>query len=80
VINLDRWNGMSDSWIAAGGDLLSYRQMVINHEVGHRLGHRDNETVCSAPGAPAPIMQQQSIDLRGCAMNPWPLSSELWFK
>jgi hypothetical protein len=80
VINNDRWRGASDSWNAAGASLRDYRHMVLNHEVGHRLGHRDNEQVCPAPGAPAPLMQQQSIDLRGCAPNPWPLDSELWVR
>jgi hypothetical protein len=78
VINVDRWLGGTDSWAATGLPLRDYQHMVINHEVGHFLGHRDNETVCSAPGALAPIMQQQSMDLRGCQLNPWPLDSELW--
>ena len=52
--------------------------MVINHETGHRLDHRDNETVCQQAGKPAPLMQQQSISLRGCTINEWPLDSELW--
>ena len=61
-----------------GGNLANYRTMVINHETGHRLDHRDNETVCQQAGEPAPLMQQQSISLRGCTINEWPLDSELW--
>lgn len=75
LINQDRWTGATDSWNAAGGSLRDYRHMVVNHEVGHWLGH--GHTDCGGPGQPAPVMQQQSIDLQGCAFNPWPLPSEL---
>lgn len=76
IINDDRWAGASDAWNAAGGSLRDYRHMVINHETGHWLGH--GHEFCSASGALAPVMQQQSIDLMGCKFNPWPLDSELW--
>ncbi|MFJ9325848.1 DUF3152 domain-containing protein [Streptomyces sp. NPDC101230] len=53
--------------------LLPYRQMLINHEVGHRLGY--NHVSCRTPGALAPVMQQQtkSLDIDGikCKPNPW---------
>ena len=78
VINLDRWNSATDAWADGGGTLARYRTMVINHEVGHRLGHIDNETTCGGDGQSAPLMQQQSMDLRGCVPNEWPLDSELW--
>lgn len=75
VINFDRWQGASTAWNASGGSLENYRVMVINHEVGHwfGFGHKG----CGGAGQPAPVMQQQSIDLQGCVFNPWPLSSEL---
>jgi hypothetical protein len=76
IINDDRWTGASSAWNAAGGSLRDYRHMVINHETGHWLGHGHKS--CSASGASAPVMQQQSIDLMGCTFNPWPLDSELW--
>lgn len=76
IINDNRWAAASDSWNAAGGSLRDYRNMVINHETGHWLGHAHE--FCSAAGALAPVMQQQSIDLMGCKFNPWPLDSELW--
>ncbi|RSX58419.1 DUF3152 domain-containing protein [Bifidobacterium samirii] len=78
IVNADRWNGGTDTWLGAGGTLARYRTMVINHEVGHRLGHIDNETWCAAPGAAAPLMQEQSMGLDGCVGNEWPLDGELW--
>lgn len=76
IINDLRWSGASDAWQASGGSIRDYRHMVVNHEVGHWLGHGHRS--CSGPGQPAPIMQQQSIDLQGCRFNPWPLADELW--
>ena len=75
IINEERWNNATNSWNAAGGSLRDYRHMVVNHEVGHflSLGHEN----CKTPGSPAPIMQQQSIDLQGCTFNPWPLAWEI---
>lgn len=78
VINVDRWNNATEGWLNAGGTVSRYRTMVINHEVGHRLGHLDNELTCPAVNQPAPLMQQQSMDLLGCTPNEWPLDEELW--
>lgn len=78
IINLDRWNGGIGNWMEAGGNLARYRTMVINHEVGHALGHIDNETTCAGAGKPAPLMQEQSMHLDGCTVNEWPLDDELW--
>jgi hypothetical protein len=71
VINDYRFAFGSTAW---PGPLDWYRKMVINHETGHWLGL--GHTSCPAPGAQAPIMQQQSIDLQGCQLNPWPLPWE----
>jgi hypothetical protein len=75
IVNYDRWMGATPSWNDAGGQLEDYRVMVINHETGHWLGfgHRN----CPGAGQPAPLMQQQSIDLQGCKFNPWPTPAEL---
>lgn len=78
IINVDRWNNATEGWLNAGGTVERYRTMVINHEVGHRLGHLDNELTCPAVNQPAPLMQQQSMDLLGCVPNEWPLDDELW--
>ncbi|WEV42145.1 DUF3152 domain-containing protein [Bifidobacterium sp. ESL0682] len=80
IINEDRWNNAMPQMFSAGMSLDRYRTMVINHEVGHRLGHLDNEPSCPAPNAPAPLMQEQSISLRGCTPNEWPTDSELWIR
>ncbi|MFB6502936.1 DUF3152 domain-containing protein [Streptomyces sp. NPDC002466] len=71
MINAYRWAQGSSTF---GPDkLFAYRQMLINHEVGHRLGH--NHVSCRTPGALAPVMQQQTktLDLDGikCRPNAW---------
>ena len=78
-INDDRFMNASESYRALGVSVANYRTMVINHEVGHWLGH-DHITTCETNTGLAPIMLQQSTGLRGCRPNYWPLSSELWTK
>lgn len=75
VINFDRWQNASPAWNANGGTLDEYRHMVINHETGHWLGFGHDR--CGGAGQPAPVMQQQSIDLQGCTFSAWPSSSEI---
>ncbi|GAA4437558.1 DUF3152 domain-containing protein [Phytohabitans houttuyneae] len=70
VINLDRWRLSVDHFVAAKVPLSVYRDYVINHEVGHQLGHRHE--LCPARGRPAPVMMQQTLDLKGCTANAWP--------
>ncbi|HEV2087943.1 MAG TPA: DUF3152 domain-containing protein, partial [Cryptosporangiaceae bacterium] len=67
VINLARWLLAVPEF---QGDVSTYRLYVVNHEVGHRLG-RGHQT-CPGPGRLAPVMQQQTLGLRGCEANPWP--------
>lgn len=74
IVNYDRWKHASEAWNKQGNSLEDYRTMIINHEVGHWLGFE--HSACPGPGLPAPVMQQQSIELQGCSFNAWPTSVE----
>jgi hypothetical protein len=71
LINAFRWARGSRTY---GDDIRGYRQMLINHEVGHRLGHL--HAPCVRDGARAPVMMQQTLSLTTggatCETNPWP--------
>lgn len=56
VINLARWVRGA---MAFEGDMVSYRQYAINHEVGHALGGKHQG--CKENGAIAPVMMQQTF-------------------
>jgi len=72
IINDSRWQNATPVWT---NSLRDYQHLVINHEVGHLLGH--DHYFCKNTGDPAPVMQQQSIDLRNCTFNSWPLEFEI---
>jgi hypothetical protein len=67
VINLARWATAVPDY---QGDVATYRQYVVNHEVGHALGQ--GHEPCPGAGQPAPVMQQQTLGLEGCTKNAWP--------
>lgn len=67
VINLARWSVGVPFY---DGRLDDYRHYVINHEVGHYLGH--GHEPCPGPGLLAPVMLQQTLEMDGCLVNPWP--------
>ncbi|KAB8165102.1 DUF3152 domain-containing protein [Streptomyces sp. 3MP-14] len=71
MINAWRFAQGSETY---GDDIADYRRMLVNHEVGHRLGY--GHAVCPGEGALAPVMMQQTkfltIDGVTCRANPWP--------
>ncbi|MEQ0563791.1 DUF3152 domain-containing protein [Amycolatopsis sp. NEAU-NG30] len=67
VLNVARWANAVPNY---GASLEVYRQYMVTHETGHRLG-RGHE-LCPGPGRPAPVMEQQTLGLHGCVPNPWP--------
>ncbi|WP_433269900.1 DUF3152 domain-containing protein [Micromonospora vinacea] len=67
VLNVARWVKAVPGY---GASLDTYRQYMVNHEVGHKLGYGHER--CPGRGRPAPVMQQQTLGLHGCTANAWP--------
>jgi Protein of unknown function (DUF3152) len=70
------------------GDIGSYRQYLVNHEIGHAIGYQRHEP-CNENGGLAPVMMEQTFgldnnaaamydphtikpDAKTCRFNPWP--------
>ncbi|WP_254552451.1 DUF3152 domain-containing protein [Kitasatospora sp. MMS16-BH015] len=71
MVNAKRWQTGSPQFT---GSLDDYRALIVNHEVGHRIGH--GHEGCPGPGQPAPAMMQQIYGLNGCLPNAWPYSAD----
>lgn len=67
VLNLRRWVLGADAY---GKDVAAYRTYLVNHEVGHGIGHPHE--YCGGQGQVAPVMMQQTYGLKGCTAWPWP--------
>ena len=67
AVNYRRWVTGTPEF---AGNLRTYREYVLNHEVGHLLGlgHKS----CPGAGQPAPVMQQQTYGVAPCTPNGWP--------
>jgi hypothetical protein len=71
MVNLRRWELATPVYAK---DVTAYRALIINHEVGHFLGH--DHVGCPGPGKPAPAMMQQIKGMHGCVPNVWPYDED----
>jgi hypothetical protein len=71
MVNLKRWLLATPAY---ADDVTSYRALIINHEVGHFLGH--GHVTCPGKGQLAPVMMQQIKGLHGCLTNVWPFTAD----
>ncbi|MGC5567684.1 DUF3152 domain-containing protein [Streptomyces sp. FR-108] len=71
MVNLRRWVLATEFYRK---DVSGYRSLIINHEVGHFLGH--GHVTCPGEGRPAPAMMQQIKGLLGCVPNVWPYDND----
>ncbi|GAB1689223.1 DUF3152 domain-containing protein [Krasilnikovia sp. M28-CT-15] len=67
VINSERWRKAVPHYDAP---VEVYRAYVLNHEIGHQLGHGHEK--CPGKGKPAPVMLTQTYSLDGCTAYGWP--------
>jgi hypothetical protein len=67
VLNVRRWLLGASTW---GDDVAGYRRYLVNHEVGHGIGHE--HVHCTGKSERAPVMLQQTLRLEGCTPWSWP--------
>jgi hypothetical protein len=72
VLNYRRWEHGAAAYEE---DIERYRTYLVNHEVGHALGHSWHRA-CPHAGARAPVMMQQTMGVGECRAHPWPLPEE----
>lgn len=64
VLNEPRWVRGAVSY---QGDIGSYRQYMVNHEVGHAIGYAQHQG-CESPNGLAPVMMQQTFGTTNAAL------------
>jgi hypothetical protein len=73
VLNQVRWETGVDAF---AGDIERYRVVLVNHEVGHLIGHAEH-VPCPGDGQLAPVMMQlYYTGLQGCVANIWPYAED----
>jgi hypothetical protein len=73
LLNLTRWNTGTPDY---KDDIGQYRILVVNHEVGHRLGHAAHPK-CPGAGVAQPVMMQVYYEgLAPCVKNVWPYAED----
>lgn len=68
ILNAKRWASGAKAY---GDDVVNYRRYLVNHEVGHFLGH--GHVTCPGAGLKAPVMMQQTKGIGSCKPYPWPV-------
>ncbi|MFD5893170.1 DUF3152 domain-containing protein [Streptomyces sp. NPDC060366] len=71
MVNLKRWLLATPVYAK---EVTAYRALIVNHEVGHFLGH--GHVGCPGEGEPAPAMMQQIKGMNGCVPNVWPYDAD----
>lgn len=61
------WKTPAPVW---DSDLTGFRRYLVNNAVGSYLDRK--KASCTKAGQPAPVMSDQTTDLKGCTANPWP--------
>ncbi|WP_246118181.1 DUF3152 domain-containing protein [Corynebacterium canis] len=65
ILNESRWVRGA---LPFEGDLGSYRQYMVNHEVGHGIGFASHQP-CAKDGELAPIMMQQTLSVNNSELH-----------